>query len=146
MGQNQVKPKAATSLLTVLDQFSGCFFCPNLGLIIFTVLIKKSEKQWKVLRDCLKNLRTGVPLGYQTLPWGCAPRESLMTLGKSLRQIFPDNPYRLSTVCTRPSQVSSTICTDHYHQYYLIFSGFPPNSTLYMCQCQISQKIHVIYM
>ena len=34
------------------------------------------------------------------IPRGCAPRESLITLGNSLEQIFPDNPYRLSTVCT----------------------------------------------
>ena len=73
----------------------------SLGLIIFTVLIRKSEKQWKVLRDCLKNLPTGIPSGHQTFPRGCAPRESLMTLGNSLGQIFPDNPYGLSTVCTR---------------------------------------------
>ena len=73
----------------------------SLGLIIFTVLIRKSEKQWKVLRDCLKNLPTGIPSGHQTFPRGCAPRESLMTLGNSLGQIFPDNPYGLSTVCPR---------------------------------------------
>ena len=72
----------------------------SLGLIIFTVLVRKSEKQWKVLRDCLKNLPTGVPSGHQTFPRECAPREGLMTLANSLGQIFPDNPYRLSTVCT----------------------------------------------
>ena len=80
----------------------------SLGLIIFTVLIRKSEKQWKVLRDCLKNLPTGIPSGHQTFPRGCAPWESLMTLGNSLGQIFPDNPYGLSTVCPR---VSCTLLT-----------------------------------
>ena len=66
----------------------------SLGLIIFTVLIQKSEKQWKVLRDCLKNLPTGIPSGHQTFPRGCAPQESLMTLGNFQGQIFPDNPVR----------------------------------------------------
>ena len=32
----------------------------TLGLVFFTVLIQKSEKQWKVLRDCLENLPTGI--------------------------------------------------------------------------------------
>ena len=31
------------------------------GLIFFTVLIQKSEKQWKVLNGCLKNLHTRIP-------------------------------------------------------------------------------------
>ena len=71
----------------------------TLGLVFFTVLIQKSEKQWKVLRDRLTNLPMGIPLGHQTFPQGCAPRESLMTLRNSLGQIFPDNPCGLSTVC-----------------------------------------------
>ena len=54
-----------------------------------------------MLRDCLKNLPLGVPSGNETFPQGCAPQESLMTLRNSLRQIFPDNPYGLSTVCTK---------------------------------------------
>ena len=58
----------------------------NLGLIFFTVLIQKDEKQWKVLSGSLKNLPSGIPSGHQTFPWGCAPRESLMTLGNSLVQ------------------------------------------------------------
>ena len=33
----------------------------TLGLIFFTVLIQKSEKQWKVLSGCLKNLPSGIP-------------------------------------------------------------------------------------
>ena len=73
----------------------------TLGLIFFTVLIQKSEKQWKVLSGCLKNLPSGIPSGHQTFPRGCAPRESLMTLGNSLGQIFPDNHCGLSTVYTR---------------------------------------------
>ena len=76
----------------------------TLGLIFFTVLIQKCEKQWKVLRDCLKNLPMGISSGHQTFLRGCAPREILMTLGNSLGQIFPDNPYGLSTVCTRLPQ------------------------------------------
>ena len=73
----------------------------NLGLIFFTVLIQNSEKQWKVLSGCLKNLPSGIPSGHQTFPRGCAPRESLMTLGNSLGQIFPDNHCGLSTVYTK---------------------------------------------
>ena len=72
----------------------------NLGLIFFSVLIQKSEKQWKVRSGCLKNLPSGIPLGHQTFPWGCAPQESLMTLRNSLRLIFPDNHCGLSTVYT----------------------------------------------
>ena len=71
----------------------------NLCLIFFTVLIQNSDKQWKVLSGCLKNLPSRIPSGHQTFPRGCAPRESLMTLGNSLGQIFPDNHCRLSTVC-----------------------------------------------
>ena len=73
----------------------------TLGLILFTVLMQKSEKQWKVLSGCLKNLPLGIPLGHQTFPRGCAPRESLMTLGNFLGQIFPDKHSGLSTVYTR---------------------------------------------
>ena len=35
----------------------------TLGLIFFTVLILKSEKQWKVLSGCLKNLPSGISQG-----------------------------------------------------------------------------------
>ena len=52
------------------------------------------------------------PLSHQTFPWGCTPRESLMTLGNSLEQIFPDNPYGLSTVCTRYSLWHTNTLTD----------------------------------
>ena len=55
----------------------------TMGLIFFTVLIQKSEKQCKVLSGCPKNLLSGIPLGHP-------PRESLMTLGNSLGQIFPE--------------------------------------------------------
>ena len=72
-----------------------------LGLIFFTVLIQNSEKQWKVLSGCLENLPSGTPSGHPTFPRGCAPRESLMTLRNSLKQIFPDNHCGLSTVYTR---------------------------------------------
>ena len=48
---------------------------------IFTILTKKSEK----------NLPMGGPSGNQTFLQGCA----------SLGQIFPDNPFGLSTVCTK---------------------------------------------
>ena len=95
----------------------------NLGLIFFTVLIQNSEKQWKVLSGCLKNLPSGIPSGHQTFPRGCAPRESLMTLGNSLGQIFPDNHCGLSTVYTRvgPSLLSRntlfTFCNLLYTLY-----------------------------
>ena len=52
----------------------------TLGRIIHSILIQKSEKQWKVLRVFLKNLPTGGPLGNQTYLLGCAPQESLITL------------------------------------------------------------------
>ena len=32
----------------------------TLGLIFFTVLIQNSDKQWKVLSGCLKNLPSGI--------------------------------------------------------------------------------------
>ena len=38
----------------------------TLGCIIFTILIKKSEKELKVLRVYLENLSLGGPLGIQT--------------------------------------------------------------------------------
>ena len=73
----------------------------TMGLIFLTVLIQKSEKHWKALNSCLKNLNFGIPSGHQTFPWGCAPRESLMTLGSSWGQICPSNYCGLSTVFTR---------------------------------------------
>ena len=53
----------------------------TLGRIIFTFLIGESEKEWKVPRDCLRNLPKGGPSGNQTF--------CLITLGTSIRQIFP---------------------------------------------------------
>ena len=47
------------------------------------------------------NFPMGGPSGNQTFHWGCAPRESLISLGTSLGQIFPDNSCRFSTVCPR---------------------------------------------
>ena len=44
----------------------------TLGLIVFTVLIQKSEKQWKVFSGGLKNLPSRIPSGRQTFPQGCA--------------------------------------------------------------------------
>ena len=41
----------------------------------------------------------GGPSGNHTLPRGCAPQESLISLGTSLKQIFPDNSRGFSTVC-----------------------------------------------
>ena len=42
----------------------------TLGLVFFSVLIHKSEKQWKFFRDCLENLPTGIPSGHQSDdPW-----------------------------------------------------------------------------
>ena len=40
-------------------------------------------------------------MGNQTLPRGCAPRESLIILGTSLGKNFPDIPFGLFTDCTR---------------------------------------------
>ena len=58
---------------------------------------------------------TVIPLGPQTFPRDCTPQESLMTLGNSLGQIFPHNPYGLSTVCTRGTgYVDWEIPYDHF--------------------------------
>ena len=86
----------------------------TLGPMIFTILIKKSEKLWRFLRDCMENLPKGGPSGNQTFLQGSASQESLITLGTSQGQIFPDNPFGLSTVCTRPlnnsARDSSVVC------------------------------------
>ena len=63
----------------------------NLGRIIFTVLIQKSEKQGKVLRVCLENLLAEGPSGNQTFRLGCDPQESLIILETSVGKNFPDN-------------------------------------------------------
>ena len=73
----------------------------SVGLIIFAVLIRKFGKLWKVVRDCLKNWPREFPWVIRLSLGGYVLRESPMTLGNSLGQIFPDNPYGLSTVCTR---------------------------------------------
>ena len=50
ISQNQTYPKVYRNMFRVKPR-------ANLGLdIFFTVLILKSEKQWKVLSVCLKNL------------------------------------------------------------------------------------------
>ena len=66
----------------------------------------KSDKQLKVLKDCLEYLPTVGLFGNQTSPRYCASWESLITLGTSLEQISPDNPFGLSPVCTRVVGVS----------------------------------------
>ena len=48
-----------------------------------------------------ENWPTGGPSGNQTLPRGCTPRESLIYLGASLGQIFPDNSCGFSSVCPK---------------------------------------------
>ena len=65
----------------------------TLGRIFFSFWSPKSDKQWKVLRNC--------PQCNQTFPQGGAPWESLITLETSQGQIFPDNPFKLFTVRTR---------------------------------------------
>ena len=53
-----------------------------LGRIFFGFWCPKSYKQWKVLRDCLKNLPTGGTSGNQSdYPWNLP------------RATFPDNPF-----------------------------------------------------
>ena len=76
----------------------------TLGLIFFTIVIQRSEKQRKVLSHCLNNFPLGIPSGFQTFPL-----ESLKTLRNSLGQIFTDNHCRLST---------------EYHTYASYFSEF----------------------
>ena len=63
-----------------------------------------------------RSLTISGPSGHQTFPWGCAPRESLITLVNSLGQIFPDNQCGLSTVYTRdpPAGTLSDICAGHH--------------------------------
>ena len=82
--------------------FSGQAHGTTLGHIFFGFWSPKFDNQWKVLRECLKNLPMGGPLGNQVFPQGCAPQESLITLGTSLGQIFKDNPFGLFTICTTP--------------------------------------------
>ena len=65
----------------------------TVGRLILTILIQKSEK-----------LPTGDPSGNQTFLRGCAPQESLITVGTSLEQIFSDSPFVLSTVSSIPSK------------------------------------------
>ena len=55
----------------------------TLGLILFTVLIQNSDKQWKVLSGCLEKV----------------------ALWNSLGQLFPDNHCGLSTVYTRVNNI-----------------------------------------
>ena len=69
----------------------------TLGLIFFTVLIQNSDKQWKVLSGCLKKLPSGIPSGHQTFPRGCAPPESMMTLGKFFQTTTEDFPLFFQT-------------------------------------------------
>ena len=78
-----IKPRAVRLL-----NYSSEVWCSNstricieftyratLGLLFVTVLIQKSDKQWKVFSGCLQNLPTKIPSGHQTFPLGCAPRE-----------------------------------------------------------------------
>ena len=39
---------------------------------------------------------TGGPLANQTVLWGCAPQDSLISLGTSLGKFFSDNPAAFS--------------------------------------------------
>ena len=72
----------------------------TLGHLIFTSIIQKSEEQGKVLKVFWK-FAHGRPAGNQTLLDGCAPWESLITLGTTLGQTISRQPFGLSTVCTR---------------------------------------------
>ena len=107
----------------------------NLGLIFFTVLIQNSDKQWKVLSGCLKNLPSRIPLGHQTFPRGCAPRESLMTLGNSLGQIFPDNHCGLSTVCPRAQGKSRGWSPKYFPRVEAIFHRRSRLESVYFQYC-----------
>ena len=60
--------------------------------VLFGFWTPKSDKQWKSVRVVWKNLPMGIPSGNQTVLRGCAPQDSIITLGTSLEQIFPDNP------------------------------------------------------
>ena len=73
------------------------------------IVSPKYDKQRKVLGECLESLPMGGPSGNQTILWGCAPQESLITLGTS---------FRLSTVCTRFVIVSGS----------KLWGGFPLDS------------------
>ena len=46
----------------------------SLGLIIFTVLFQKSEKQWKVRSNCLQKFAHGNSLRSSDFPLGLRPR------------------------------------------------------------------------
>ena len=62
--------------------------------IILTILIHKSEKQWKVFKVFGKHLPTVIPWGNQMFLHGCAPQESLNTLRTTLCP--PYVPYGVS--------------------------------------------------
>ena len=51
----------------------------------------------------------------------CSLQESLMTLGNSLGQIFPDNPYGLSIVCTEAGQLIPHVVFSATFQYIFVF-------------------------
>ena len=71
----------------------------TVGLIFFTNVIQKFEKQWKLLGHCLEYLPMEGPSGNQTFLWGCGPQEGLTTLGLP-RENVSDNLFGLSIVCT----------------------------------------------
>ena len=68
--------------------------CPwaTLGQIICGISIKKSEKICKIPGVFWKNLPMGGLLGNQTVFWGCAPEDSLITPETFLKNFFQDNP------------------------------------------------------
>lgn len=45
----------------------------TVGRISFTILVRKSEKQWKLLSFCQEIFPTGGPTGNQTFFRGCSP-------------------------------------------------------------------------
>ena len=127
------------SLMTLGNSLGHIFPDNHCGL--FTVLIQNSEKQWKVFSGCLKNLPSGTPSGHQTIPRGCAPRKSLMTLGNSLGQIFPENHCGLSTVYTTLSLALSTVHSSLSTQRCALRTVNSSPSTLFCALCTVA-KLH----
>ena len=106
----------------------------SLALIIFTVLIRKSEKHWKVLRDCLKNLQTGIPVVIR-LSLGAAPLGKVWWLSG-----MPEGIFFQTTPTTFPYLYHTSLCTLHAAicELHTACEHFP---FIYYCTIRTSHSI-----
>ena len=114
----QIYPRAFVNMFRVKPR-------ATLGLIFFTLLIQNSDKQWRVLTGCLKKLPLGIPSSHQTFPRGCAPRESLITLG-NLKANFSRQPLR-TFHCLYQSALKQIILS---HGWFTKELSLDPDSSL----------------